>query len=215
MGKKILAIGDYKEKGAKAANWHPFDGIDEQLEKILGADNDIKCTDEYPELTGRDLRQYDILVFYPDAWGKRATPKTAGAVLSYVARGGSILTFHSGLITPTNPEILLMHGAKFTGHPEACDLKYTPAADSKHPILNGIPEFTIFEEPYRFTMAELAAHEMLLTYSHEGQTYPAAWTLPYGMGKVVYLSIGHTAKSFESETFVKLILNCVDWLAQK
>lgn len=213
MGKEILAIGDYKEKGKKAANWHPFDGVDEQLEKLLAsAGHETKCTDEYTELTSCELKKYDVLIFYPDAWAKRATPKTAGAVLSYAAEGGSILTFHSGLITRSNPEIELMHGARFTGHPEACDLTYSLAENAKHPIIDGIKDFTIFEEPYRFTMAELAAHEMLLTYSHDGQTFPAAWTLPYGMGKVVYLSIGHRADSFKNETFGKIILNSIEWL---
>lgn len=206
MIKKILIIGDYE-----TSHWHTFKGVDEQLTKILSGNAiDIKCTDEYSCLTLEELNKYNLLICYVDAWATRGSKQTTGAILSYIAGGGSLLTLHSGIITRSTPELELLHGGRFTGHPEACNLTYTPA-DSKHLIMQGIEPFTIFEEPYRFTMANLAERELLLTYSHEGQDYPAAWTLSYGMGKVVYLSIGHTAKSFESEMFGKLILNSIEW----
>jgi Uncharacterized protein conserved in bacteria len=204
MGKKIIIIGDYE-----IAKWHPLKGVDEHLIKILdGYDITIKA--DYSELTSCELKQYDLLICYTDAWRTTGTKQAVGAILSYIAEGGKILSLHSGIIMRTTPEMELMQGARFTGHPEACDLVYTPT-ESTHAIMNGITQFTIFEEPYRFAMDELAEPEMLLTYSHEGADYPAAWVLPYGMGDVVYLSMGHSAKSFETEMFRKMILNSVEW----
>ena len=205
--KKILIIGDYE-----AAKWHPLKGVDEQLKLIL-KDYDVEFTEEYTGLTCDELKKYSLLINYADAWGKRGTRQTAGAILAYTAGGGSLLTLHSGIIMKSTPEMELMQGGRFTGHPDACDLTYTPA-ESKHPILDGIQAFTIFEEPYRLTLADFAEHEMLVSYSHEGQDYPAAWVLPYGMGKVVYLSMGHSAKSFENDMFAKLILNSVKWCGE-
>ena len=204
MNKKILVIGDYE-----AAKWHPLKGVDERLEQILKG-YDVTCTDDYSRLTSDELKKYALLINYADAWQTNGTRQSAGAIISYVAEGGSILTLHSGIIMRSTPEMELMQGGRFTGHPEACDLTYTPT-DIKHPILDGIQAFTVFEEPYRLTLAELAEHEILMTYSHDGQDWAAAWTLLYGMGKVVYLSIGHQAKSFENEMFAKLILNSVKW----
>ena len=207
MSKKILVIGDYEAK------WHPLTGVDKQLERILSG-YDVKCMADYTNLTADELKGYDILICYLDAWGSNGTQKTAGAILSYVAGGGSLLSIHSGIIMKNTPEMELMQGARFTGHPEACELTYTPT-ESKHPIMNGIDSFMIFEEPYRFQMAGLVEPEMLLTYAHEDKTWDAAWVLPYGMGNVVYLSMGHSAKSFDSETFGKLIVNSADWLTSK
>ena len=204
MKKKILVIGDYE-----AAKWHPLKGVDVQLEQIL-KDYDLIFTDDYSSLTSEELKKYSLLINYADAWQTNGTKQTAGAILSYVAEGGAILTLHSGIITRSTPEMELMQGGRFTGHPDACDLTYTPA-DTSHPILDGIENFTIFEEPYRLTLVELAEHDVFMTYSHDGQDWTAAWTLSYGTGKVVYLSIGHQAKSFENEMFRKLIVNSVKW----
>jgi len=204
MKKKILAIGDYG-----AAKWHPFTGVDGLIAKALG-DYDVTCSEDYPGLTPEKLGGYDLLVNYIDAWRAKGTRQTAGTILSYVATGGALLTIHSGIIMGSTPEMELMQGGRFTGHPNACDLTYTPV-DVKHPILDGIEPFTIFEEPYRLTLFETAKPEILLTYSHEGQDWPAAWTLPYGMGRVAYLSMGHSAKSFENAMFAKLIANSAAW----
>lgn len=208
--KKILVIGDYE-----SAAWHPLKGVDERLSRLLTG-YDINFTEDYSGLTWAELKQYDLLICYADAWKTKGTKQTAGAILSYVADGGSILTLHSGIIMHSTPEMELMHGGRFTGHPEACGLTYSPTASSSpgrdvHPIMDGIESFTIFEEPYRLTMAEFAEHEALMTYSHEGRDWCAAWALSYGMGKVVYLSVGHQAASFDNEMFGKLIVNSVIW----
>lgn len=205
MNKKILVIGDYE-----AANWHPLKDIDERLMQIL-KDYDVTITEEYSCLTSDELKKYGLLINYADAWKTKGTKQTVGAILAYIAEGGSLLTLHSGIIMHSTPEMELMQGGCFTGHPDACDLTYTPT-EIKHQILDGIQPFTIFEEPYRLTMSNLSEHEVLLTYSHNGQDWPAAWVLPYGMGRVVYLSIGHQVKSFDNEIFSKLIVNSVRWL---
>ena len=206
MSKKILVIGDYEAK------WHPLTDVDKKLEGILCGYN-VTCTADYPNITADDLAKYDILICYLDAWGSRATQVTAGAILSYVAGGGKLISIHSGIIMHNTPEMELMQGGCFTGHPAACDLTYTPT-ETTHPIMNGIDEFVIFEEPYQFKMAEIVKPEMLLTYAYEGKACEAAWVLPYGMGTVVYLSMGHSAKSFESEMFAKMIVNSADWLTK-
>jgi len=202
--KKILVIGDYE-----TARFHPLKGVDERLVKIL-KDYEVTCTENYAHLTSEELKKYGLLINYADAWQTRGTRQSAGAILSYIAEGGSMLTFHSGIIMSSMPEMEFLQGGHFTGHPEACELTYSPT-ETEHQILEGIQPFTIFEEPYRINMAELAEPEILLTYFHDGQDFPAAWTLLYGMGKVVYLSVGHQAKSFDNEMYAKLILNSVAW----
>ncbi|MCL2096159.1 MAG: ThuA domain-containing protein [Oscillospiraceae bacterium] len=210
--KKILVTGDYA-----GAQWHPLKGVDERLEKIL-AGYDLDFSENYPGLTPEELNNYGVLICYIDAWNKRGARKAAGAILSYVAGGGSLLSLHSGIIMSSTPEMELMQGGRFTGHPEACELTYSPVSpvnsEHKHPVLEGIEAFTIFEEPYRIDLCAFAEHEKLLTYSHDGRDdWPAGWTLPYGMGRIVYLSPGHQASSFDNKTFAGLILNSIRWLS--
>lgn len=204
MNDKILIIGDNE-----TAVWHPLEKVGERLEVIL-KDYDVTCREDYSSLTADELKKYGLLINYADAWQTKGTRQSAGAILSYVAAGGSLLSFHSGIIMKSTPEMEFLQGGRFIEHPAACELTYTPT-DSDHPVLDGILPFTVFEEPYRLATADLAAHELLMTYSHDGQNWPAAWTLLYGTGKVVYLSPGHQAESFYNEMFSKLILNSVVW----
>ncbi|MCL2813511.1 MAG: ThuA domain-containing protein [Oscillospiraceae bacterium] len=204
MNDKILIIGDNE-----AAKWHPLKKVGDRLEAIL-KDYDVTLTEDYSRLTPDECKKYGLLVNYADAWQTKGTRQAAGAILAYVATGGSLLTLHSGIIMNSTPEMEFLQGGRFIEHPEACNLTYAPT-DAAHPILDGISPFTVFEEPYRLALADLAAHELLMTYSHDGQNWPAAWTLLFGAGKVVYLSPGHQAQSFYDEMFSKLILNSVIW----
>jgi type 1 glutamine amidotransferase len=204
MNKKILVIGDNE-----TAVWHPLEEVGRRLGAILG-DYELTCTETYSSLTLDELKKYGLLINYADTWKTRGTRQSAGAILGYVAAGGSLLGIHSGIIMNSTPEMEFLQGGRFIEHPEACELTYTPT-ESTHPILDGIRPFTVFEEPYRLALADLAAHELLLTYFHDGKNWPAAWSLLYGEGKVVYLSIGHQAKSFYDEMYSKLIQNSVKW----
>ena len=208
MKKKILALGDYEH-----VQYHAFGGVDKQLEGIFAA-YDLTCSADYPSLTPALLKGYDLVVNYISGWGAKGTRRAAGALLSYVADGGALLSLHNGIIMHTNPELEMMQGGVFTGHPEACMLAYTPA-DAQHPILKGIEPFAIHEEPYRFSIPDMLKPTMLLRYAHDGQDWPAAWVLPYGLGGVVYLSIGHSDVSFENAAFRQLIVNSAEWLMQQ
>ena len=207
MSKRILIIGDYT-----AANWHPLTDVDKQLERILTG-NEITCTEDYANLTLDDLQHYDMLINYVDAWKDKGTHELAGAMIGYVASGGSFLSLHSGIIMHTTPEMELMQAAKFTGHPPACDLLYTPLSAAS-PILEGIAPFTLFEEPYQFEMDEIAEYDVFMTYAYEGQDWPAAWAMQFGQGKMVYLSMGHNAKVFECEAVAQLIRNSIKWCTE-
>ncbi|MNY53464.1 Trehalose utilization [compost metagenome] len=69
------------------------------------------------------------------------------------------------------------------------------------------------EEPYRFEFDPFAKVEILLTYTHEGKEWPAAWARSYGLGRVVYLMPGHHSPSFQSETYGKWIQSAGLWAA--
>jgi type 1 glutamine amidotransferase len=203
--KKILLLGDYKN-----AEWHPLRGVDEEIRRILDG-CDLTVCEEYPYLRLDDLQAYDLVINYIDAWDKRAGSDFAGALLGYVAAGGSLLTLHSGIIADSLPEVEQLVGARFTGHPPREVIEYVYAG--AHPIMKEVQSFSIDEEPYQLQMDNLAHVHVIMEYVYKGAKYPAAWVRGYGKGKSCYLSMGHEPASFANEGFANLLRRTALWCA--
>ncbi len=77
--------------------------------------------------------------------------------------------------------------------------------------MNGISEFEIEDEPYRFDMFDYTEKSIFMTYYHGGNTYPAGGTRQIGNGKLVYIMPGHNIKSFEDVAYRKIILRSSLW----
>ena len=201
--KKVLLLGDYK-----AAVWHPLTDMENTIIRVLDG-FDITICEDYPSLTLNDFQAYNMIINYVDAWDKRANSDFAGALLGYVAGGGSLLTLHNGIIAHNLPEVEQMIGAAFTGHPqhEPIEYVYTGA----HPVTNNMQPFSLDEEPYMFTMDNLAHVHIIMEYLYKGEKYPAAWLRYYGRGKSCYLSMGHTAVSFANECCGGILRRATLW----
>jgi type 1 glutamine amidotransferase len=203
--KKILILGDYKN-----AQWHPLNGVDNALRRILEG-FDITISEDYPYLKLCDLSAFDLVLNYIDAWDRRAGSDFAGALIGYVAAGGALLTLHGGIIAHSLPEVEQLIGAAFTDHPPHEVIGYVWAG--AHPIMKGVPDFAIDEEPYQFEMARLARVHVIMEYLYKGKQYPAAWLRGYGSGKSCYLSMGHEPTGFTNEPFADLIRRSALWCA--
>jgi hypothetical protein len=203
--KRALLMGDYAYH-----TWHGLAGVDDQICEILSEYTIEICTD-YAHLTGERLQAFDFVLDYIDGWNRCGNCDAAGALLAYVAQGGALLSLHNGIIKRSSPELEQMVGGAFTGHPQHEVLTY--AVKTAHPVSQGLESFSMDEEPYQFRLDPLANLTMLLEYTYHGQPYPAAWLRTFGKGKVLYLSPGHNAASFQNEGFRALLLRGAAWCA--
>ena len=201
--KKALLLGDYT-----LSTWHPLRGVDTELTRILD-EYQIDITEDYPSLTLEKLQQYDFVINYFDNWGKRGNADCAGAILAYVALGGSLMTIHNGIIIRNHPELEQMIGGAFINHPTHGMLKYE--ISQSHPLTKTVIPFEMDEEPYMFKMAELVEPSVLLTFDYKGDKYPAVWLRSYGMGKSIYIAPGHNADSFKDKGMETLIRQSALW----
>lgn len=201
--KRALLMGDYAHH-----TWHGLAGVDEQIREIL-SDYEIEICTDYAHLTAERLRPFDFIIDYIDGWNRCGNCDAAGELLSYVAQGGALLSLHNGIIKRSSPEMEQMVGGAFTGHPQHEVLTYS--VKTAHPVSQGLESFSMDEEPYQFTLDPLANLTLLLEYTYRGQQYPAAWLRAFGKGKVVYLSPGHNAASFQNEGFRALLLRSAAW----
>ncbi|WP_159887741.1 ThuA domain-containing protein [Paenibacillus puerhi] len=194
------------------APYHPLNAIQERLIEILRDSVQVNATDDTTKLKQASINQYDLLISYRDNWKQALAAEEAAGVLQFVANGGGLLVIHNGISMQASPELCQLIGAKFTGHPAYTSLPFQVTA-IEHPLMDGLKGFVMDEEPYRFELDPFAEVEILLTYRHEEQDWPAAWTRPYGMGRVVFLAPGHHLPSFLHEEFGRWILHSAKWAA--
>ena len=201
--KQILLLGDYK-----LATWHPLRNVDNELTRILDEYNITICED-YPVLIFETLKEYDMIINYIDNWEKRGNADCAGALIAYVAAGGSMMTLHNGIIAKNHPELEQLMCASFTHHPKHQVLKYTIAAS--HPLTKKLKAFEMDEEPYMFQKSTLAEPDVLMEFEFDGMKYPAVWIRNFGKGKMIYIAPGHNQDSFKNDGMELLIREAALW----
>jgi len=206
--KQILLIGDERQ-----AKWHPLGPMRKRLEQILGGRFRLvamESDESWPALL--DSGEFAACISYADLWKRVPAPRQTAALLKFVAGGGGLLAIHNGISLANAWELLQVIGAKFAGHPPSCELHFRRAADD-HPILRGVQNFAMKEEPYRFEFDPCTPRTLLLEYEYEGKRWPSAWEHRYGLGRVVYFHPGHTADSLKPEAAQRFVANSVRWIA--
>lgn len=204
---RAIAFGSYTE-----VKYHPFAGVDRELEQILSPIFRVECTEDYGQMNADNLAKYKLVVAYTEFSDELIAPEQSGALLAYVAGGGGLLVVHNGISLQRNQELGAMLGAYFTHHPDYGPLQMTiPAKD--HPIMAGIGDFVIEDEPYYFDLNPHFKTNVLAEYPHNGVMRQAAWCHEFGMGRVVYLMPGHHLPSFSVQPFRQMIHRGGLWAA--
>lgn len=204
---KALALGSYSE-----VKYHPFAGVDREIEQILANDLQVFSSEDYGLLDNKTLSDYKLVISYTEFSDDKIPVEQSSALLSYVAGGGGLLVVHNGISLQRNQELGVMLGAHFTHHPEYTSLQMSIPV-REHPIMQGIEEFVIEDEPYYFEMHPYFETTVLAEYPHEGAMRQAAWCHEFGLGRVVYLMPGHHLPSFSVEPFREMIRRGGLWAA--
>lgn len=195
------------------APYHPLAAVEQELFSILDGICDITSTVDREQLDELTTERFDLLISYTDSWDQALDSQRTADILGFVTSGGGMLVIHNGISLQARPELSQIIGAKFTGHPAYGSLDFEVNRELKHPILDEVTGFTMDEEPYRFDIDSFASIDILLTYRHEGQSWPAAWTRSYGLGRVLFLMPGHHAPSFKHEEYRRWIAESAKWAA--
>jgi uncharacterized protein len=86
--------------------------------------------------------------------------------------------------------------------------------DKKHPITQGVGDFTIRDETYGGYEVRRDVH-LLLTTDHPKNGREIAWTTKYGKSPVVYLQLGHDRHAYANPQFRVLLANAIHWAADE
>lgn len=206
MKKKALLIGNYLN-----AFYHPLGQVEAMFKEIYQDIAEITTTEDFDVLTSPKMLEYDFCISYADCWEEKLSQAQVSGLINFVNSGRGLIVIHNGISFQQNYEFAQMVGARFTGHPPYCNLKFS-VINTRHPITQGIIAFEMEEEPYRFEFDSFSKKTVLVSYLFENKEYPAVWVNSYGLGKVVYLMPGHDPKSFNHPVYRELLVNSAEWV---
>lgn len=204
--RKCLLLGDYTHP-----RFHPLQGVDGQISEILNDLLTVQCSENKKMLRIEHLGSYDLCIAYNELWNETVSPHQTAGLLSYVSGGGGLIVLHTGASLTKRNELAQLIGGRFTGASAYEPMKFKVL---EHDITEGMEDFELDEEPYRFEFDPFTERNVLLQYESEGEMLPAAWCHSYGLGRVVFLMPGHHEPSFRHPALRKLILQAATWAAR-
>ncbi len=157
------------------------------------------------------LENYDVVVLYTT--GKDTHGADLAALQSWVEAGGALVGIHCATDSFTdNKAYIALMGGKFRTHPAQLDIELE-IVDARHPIMAGIPPFTVHDELYIFDDYDSDNVDLLgQTRSFtDGGIVPITWTREPGNGRMFYVSLGHNPSTLEDANWQKLFSSGVEW----
>jgi uncharacterized protein len=136
------------------------------------------------------------------------------AILRTVRNGKKVVAMHAATAAfrrsdPVRERFHAMLGGRFVKHPKAQEFD-VQVKDSSHPIMQGIKNFSVFDEFYTFEVPT-NDRRILLSGMLEGKELPLAWVRPEGKGEVFYIALGHGNEANRNPMYRQILKNAVEW----
>jgi type 1 glutamine amidotransferase len=172
--------------------------------------------DGHPSAFRRDFRdRYDVLVMYDSAEIDEAKQKH---VRAFVDAGKGVVVLHHAICSNRNwlwwgEEVV---GGRWRFAPETPPTRYSHderihvRVAKRHPVTEGVGEFTIRDETYQDLWISPKV-EVLLTTEHPKSDRAVAWLGRHPSARVVYLQFGHDAHAHRDPNYIRLVRNAVAW----
>lgn len=169
------------------------------------------------------LEEYDLIV---PVWTMSTIKEEYVInVCEAVARGTGLAGVHGGMCDAFRDQVLwqFITGANWVSHPGGDGVKYrVNICNSSSPLVAGLQDFDVESEQYYLHTDP--ANEVLATTRFPTATWyhsangavdmPVAWTKRWGLGRVYYNALGHTASVIDHGPAREMIRRGLIWSAQ-
>lgn len=187
--------------------------------KILSdAGANVRYTDNV-EYVREILPELDIL--YLSNNQPLPDPALREAIFDFVESGNDLLLVHAAIWYnwddwPEYNQKLVGGGSR--GHDEFGSFE-VEVVNADHPIMKTVPaSFQITDELYYFEEDKDGSGVEVLAKGVEpgtGDEFPVVWTVDYGEGQIVCITLGHDDKAHHHSAYKKILQNTLSWFQQK
>lgn len=171
---------------------------------------------EYPGNIKDILPEIDIL--YLSNNQPLPDPDLRQSIFDFVESGNDLLLVHPAIWYNWDdwPEYnQKLVGGGSNSHPPYGEFE-VQVVDPEHPVMNSVSgTFTIKDELYRFEKDEDGSDIHVLAKGIEpgtGDEYPVVWTVDYGEGQIICITLGHDRESHTHEAYKSILQNSIKWL---
>lgn len=190
-------------------------GLSVAVSGLYHPDGGDAFTGDYAALTQAGLADKDLLVLYTTGNDRRDAE--VESLIAFVEKGGALVGIHNAADSFTDdPAFVALIGGRFRTHPAQLDIT-TELVDSSHPITQGVPTFTVWDELYLFSDYDPSrVHLLAQTRSFDDNgPVPIAWTREQGAGRIFYLSLGHNPATMHDPHWQTFFKNGVEWALKR
>jgi len=202
---------------------------------------DVKVEEEVRGITSATLANYDLIVQY--YYGPRWPAVTEKAVEDFLRSGKGMITVHGVTYGPFfgqaggNPQEpqRRMDGDPWTAYSEMMGMYWkienigharrgvfpVQWQDREHPISKGLPPIFLADDEL-YHKIDLKPNAHVLATAHEepgprntgtGKDEPMIWTVPFGEGRVVVMTLGHDLLAMTQQGFTTAFIRGAEWAA--
>jgi len=207
------------------------------LAEIAAANNwGVYATENGAVFTEANLKRFDVVVFL-NASGDMLSDAQEQAFQRWMETGGGWLGIHAagdGSHAKWQWYMDNLIGAEFTAHPMNPQFQRASVVSEAddHPVMWDLPaNWDHVEEWYSWSssprergftvLATVDEHSYSPIQTFMGQEknlrmgdHPVAWSNCVGLGRSVYLALGHQAEAFDNREFRRLLENALVWLVE-
>jgi len=166
------------------------------------------------------LQKYDLIV--PNWTMGTLAENQQNALLAAIKSGVGLGGFHGGMgdAFRNNPTYQYAVGGQWVAHPDGITDYTVQITRPSDPIVAGLGDFAVQSEQYYMHVDP--SNEVLATTAFhpkcdpwvDGTVMPVVWKRRFGLGRVFYSSIGHTAKEFEIPEVREITRRGLLWAAR-
>lgn len=213
--KRVLLLTGEDYPGHKWQETTPV--LRAQLEK--DARLSIQVVEDLKFLRSQDLHKFAAIVMHFKNYDP-AVPGPEGQenLARFVRQGGGAVLVHFACGAFQEwPEFVQLAGRvwdpKLRGHDPHGAFR-VDMVDSNHPITRGFPAFEVTDELYTCLAGDPPVTLLATAVSKVDQkTYPMAFVLSYGQGRVFHSPLGHDVKAFSTPAVGELFRRATAWAA--
>jgi len=204
---KVLVMGGHTQGFHQFAIMGPI-----YNDFLTKAGFEVVTTEDRDAFTKDRLAPFDVIVVYTT--GEDLNEEQRSGLLGGIIGGKGFVGVHSAADSFKNTTgYIPMVGGRFLTHPPGTIELVFNVKNRRHPVMEGIPDFTMAEELY---LMETSGHfELLMSTWYKDFERPITWVKPYGNGRVVYTALGHGEAQTRDPNFQRLMVNAVRWAAAR